>query len=305
MGEIAGVASSLMGAVGSMGGGGGGGGGGAPPMVEFEASEYANAANHILDKALEQAIPYTEKASQFGIEALKNFYQQSRQDVQKAEAKARGDYQQWHDIANSRLEPYRQSGYGALDQMQDILGLPRFAAGSSAVAQAQEMKARRDASLQQMRAAGADLMSKLPNLSEEDRMNLQYAINSGGNPEGILMGLRQMGITSGQQKFKNNFTNPQLKTLGIDIGPGEEEGHITETDVSRPIPSILGDIMNGLADMNNQVYGDFSQYGPTAGAAYQQYLGNRIPTNMSPILAALRGGVSTSNPVATDVYRRS
>lgn len=354
----------MLGAASSMGGGGGGEGGGGGGPIEFHAEEYANIANSILDKALTMAIPYSEKATQFGIEALKNFYQQSRNDTfdyeNKAridlldyESKARNDYQKNFDIAQAKLEPYVQAGYGALDTYQDMLGLSRPGAGAAAMAQGRELKAGRDAARRELQQQGSKLMASLPDLSPSDRTNLAAMINTGGNPAHILEALQQIGITQGstsrpqtsaRSKYEapNSFENPQLSTFGIQAiptsyfgadgqllpgtnldpisgapysmgsgGMGGGGGHMSAIDSGQPIPSILGDIMNSLANFNNRLYNDYSSgvydfnnYLMPASQSYQSYLQNTIPSNMQPILAALRSGSTGQGAIPTDVYRR-
>jgi hypothetical protein len=281
---------------------GGGGGEGEAAMIEFDSTAFASSANEVLDRALEQAIPYSERGTQFAIEALKNFYTQSRKDVMEAEGRARIDFEKGHGLAQAKLKPFAEAGYGALDTYQDILGLPRFAAGSSAVAAAGEMKAKQEAARQALTNQGMSMMDSLGNkISGQDKMNLMSSIQSGGNPMGIMRALEQMGITGAQDRFRTDFTNPELKTLGGQI---DEEGGLTGEQ--RGIPSILGNIANDLGRFSNDLYAQsFNQYLGNAMPFYNQTQNNRVPANMQSILNAIRGGVSTQGAVPTATYQRS
>jgi hypothetical protein len=280
-------------------------------VIEFDSTKFSNSANEVLDRALEQAIPYSERGTQFAIEALKNFYTQSRKDVMEAEGRARIDFEKGHGLAQARLKPFAEAGYGAMDTYQDILGLPRFAAGSSAVAAAGEMKARQQAALQALSNQGMAMVDSLGDkISGQDKMNLIHSIQSGGNPMGIMTALREMGITSGQDRFRTDFPNPELKTLGGQISGGfTEEGQFEGGELigeQRPIPSILGNIANDLGRFSNDLYAQsFNQYLGNAMPSYAQYSSSRTSPQQASILNALRGGVSTQGAVPTATYQRS
>src|SRR3990167_7189184 len=297
MGGVLGAAGSLISAGSSLFGGGESGGGGSVPEIEFDASAYASSANEILDRALEQAIPYSERGTQFAIEALKNFYLQSRKDTMERFRQSKVEYQKMYDVAQAKLEPYVQSGYGALDRYQDILGMPRFAAGSSAVAAAKEKQGMQNAARQELRNQGANLLDMVSDqLDPQSLKNLQASINSGGNPEGIMLALQQMGITKGRDRFRTDFPNPELKTLGWQI---DEEGSLTGEQ--RSIPSILGDVANDLGRFNNELYGNLQSYLNPAMQSYATLLQNTIPSNQRSILNAIRSG-TTQNPSWASVY---
>ncbi|MFW9927772.1 MAG: hypothetical protein ACFFD1_00085 [Candidatus Thorarchaeota archaeon] len=239
----------------------------------INVGNFINQANGILDRSIQQAIPYSERGSQLAIDTINNFYRISRNDMFQQQQQARKDLIQQTQLANAKLEPYVQSGYGAQDKLMDILGLPRFAAGSAAIASAQQAEANKNAALSNLKMYGNNLVNQLPNLDPQSRTNLINSINSGANPAGIVRGLEQMGITQ-SPSLNTNYSNPNLSTVA------NKNGTV--------IPSMLGTIGNNL---NKNINTSVLPYLMNASPAYQQYKQSayQSPTNAA-ILSALNNG---------------
>lgn len=311
------AASNLM----SSGGGQSTSEGGAGNKFEdgnFDA--YANFANAILDRAVLQAIPYTEQNTRFAMEAAQNYYQQARQDLQKYYEQGRIDAKQYTALANAQLKPYVEAGYTALDQTMDILGMPRFSAGSSAVAAAQTNQANQQAARDQLKQAGYQLLNSLPQLDPQSRANLIGTINAGGDPNRILEGLQEIGITQGQPKYRTDFQNPSVRTMGLSMGgqqgaqnspaagqmagmfagqggnqnlpPELRQLGMNVYDNSQPIPSVMGDAMNASNNMLNSLGQNFTDYLINAGNSYQQLQNNTLSPQQAAIIAAMRSGTT-------------
>lgn len=298
--------------------------------IDFNASPYANTANDILDSALSEAIPYSEENTQFAIQAMQNFYTQSRQDTLQQAALAQNNLRQQYALANAQLAPIQAAGYNALDQEEDILGLPRFAAGAAAENTALTDQANQQAALQSLRTAGDQLVSSLAGqLSPQNLQNLMGAVNAGENPQGILQSLNQMGIFSGSMGAPTNYANPQLHTTGIGIdgsgnpltgagsnggnsgssggGLGSYSGNNGSTFAGMttgpngmvsgqsPITSIMGNVANNLDAFSNSIYGSFVPYEQAAVPAYQQLLNSNISSQDQGILSALNTGALNPN----------
>src|ERR1041385_4923546 len=98
---------------------------GGTDMNTSMGSDAAGNANGILDRALQQAIPYAERFTQSAIDEQKREYTQSRYDTKVGQAKS-----------EALMAPYQQSGYAAFDRYSDAAGIPRFEMGSGKIADA-------------------------------------------------------------------------------------------------------------------------------------------------------------------------
>lgn len=88
-------------------------------LVDFNASEWANQANAQLQTALNQGLKYSEKYSKQAANAMQDYHQQARQDINQG-------FQQ----AQALNAPQRLATYNALDAYQGTLGLPTPQGGS-------------------------------------------------------------------------------------------------------------------------------------------------------------------------------
>lgn len=99
-------------------------------LLNFKSSEWADMANKQLQAALNQGLQYSEKYNQQASNALQNYNQQARTDLNQGLAQAQ-----------ALDAPRRLATYGALDAYQGLLGLPTPQGGSFQLAQAMNNQA--------------------------------------------------------------------------------------------------------------------------------------------------------------------
>lgn len=99
-------------------------------LINFNAADWANAANARLQEALNQGIQYSEKYAQQAANALQAYDQKSQQQLQ-----------QGFKQAQALNAPQRLASYNALDAYQDMLGLARPTMGSFQLASALQNQA--------------------------------------------------------------------------------------------------------------------------------------------------------------------
>lgn len=129
--------------------------GGSSALINFDSSEWANQANAQLQNALQSGLQYSEKYAKQGIEALQDYGQQARADLQRG-----------FEQSQALTAPQRLATYGALDRYQGLLGLPTPVGGSFQLAQGMENAAmgQPNVPFQAQQAAGYNqgLLSTVP-----------------------------------------------------------------------------------------------------------------------------------------------
>ena len=195
-------------------------------------TQAKNEAIGFLDKALRAAIPYSELYTKAAIDVQRQMI-----DVQRDTAKeqilaltkysdlSRADQKEYYERGMAMGAPYREAGYRALDNMQDILGMARPSSGSSALAKALEDQAKRQSSRSQLQASGRDLLSRL-NLSPNDRQNALYAMTAGNNPMGIAKALSYLQAKPTDPSYDPQFSPARLTQAG-DYGASGSGGGST------------------------------------------------------------------------------
>lgn len=325
-----------------MGGGKGGGGGGDDEIkIDFDAEPYINRSILELDDALRAALPYTEGYMYESIATQKEAQREAQLQLKLSSDLARADIKEYFERAMAYGAPYREAGYKALDSLQDILGQPRMAMGSSALAKALENDAKIKGAREQMAANGRDLANRL-DLSPQDRQNLLYMTAAGLNPMGIQQALSEIGAqpitragpreikaTAGEAQGPTDISN---RGKGRSGGSGGTPGVEFNMDPFNPslranIPGLFGNRGGNNGDPRQNPYNDMyknsnatlqSLYDMTQRLALNpvtQYVGSSMgpysqmtqaQNNMSPdlysALRAVQSGYAGMVPVPTSVY---
>lgn len=189
---IIGGASQLMSlgsqAMGMFGGGGGG-------SIDFDAREYANQANGMLDKALTNAIQYTEQ------------YTDKAADLAK-----QGD-----EVSQARNAPYRLASYNALDKYMESMGLARPEMGAYKLANALERDATRQAAIDELTKAARevrdiDTSGIVPDW--QGHTNPTPDAWSGNSIEGTMTEAERIAHAARNVMRHNNGINPYGSTYG-------------------------------------------------------------------------------------------
>lgn len=98
--------------------------GGNSGLINFNSADWANRANQQLQQALQAGLQYSEKYGKQAVEAVQDYDQQARKDLQ-----------QGFQRAQALQAPQRLATYNALDAYQGLLGLPTPVGGSFQLAQ--------------------------------------------------------------------------------------------------------------------------------------------------------------------------
>lgn len=116
-----------------------------PYLINFNASDWATQANAQLQSALNQGLKYSEKYSQQAVNAVQEYQNQSRNDIQRG-----------FNQSQALNAPQRLATYNALDAYSGTLGLPTPEGGSFQLASAMENAAtgQPNTAQQQRMAAG-------------------------------------------------------------------------------------------------------------------------------------------------------
>ena len=99
-------------------------------LVNFNSSDWANAANKYITSALNQGIDVSGQYNKAAIDAQRAYQQQANQNLN-----------QGYNTSQALMAPQRMAAYNALDSYQDSLGLARPTAGSFQTASALENQA--------------------------------------------------------------------------------------------------------------------------------------------------------------------
>lgn len=202
---IGGIASIAGSALGGSGGGEGGGEGGEEGMEIVE--EFEEEAQGFLDTMLRNAIPYSEFFTQKAVDEMNAKFDQARNDTRE-----------YYERSLAFTAPYREAGYQALDTLQDTLGIARPGSGSSAMAHAQENKAKEQAIRRSMATQAANTASQM-GMPAEDRYKFIQAAQHGSNLLGLQRALQQYELQGGGNRVDNT-----LRATVAPAGEGEEPG---------------------------------------------------------------------------------
>lgn len=93
-------------------------------LINFDSAGWANQVNQQLQAALNQGLPYSEKATQQAVNAVQDYGNTANQNMQ-----------QGFNQSQALAAPQHLATYNALDAYQQGLGLPTPVGGSFQLAQ--------------------------------------------------------------------------------------------------------------------------------------------------------------------------
>lgn len=250
----------------------------------FEAvEEYESEAQGYLDIMLRNAIPYSEFFTKLAIDNMNAMFD-----------RARNDTREYYERSLAFTAPYREAGYQALDTFQDTLGIARPAAGSSAMAHAQENKAKEQA-LRRSMATEAALTASRMGMNSEDRYKFIQAARHGSNLLGLQRALQQYDLTT-----KRDIPDSVLRATDSIFQEEGEDGETTDSIRPNNYANILEATSQRFGPSQN-ARGDFISRAMPINADLMRMI-NSQSSEQRALANTANTGYSHIRPVVRDVY---